>query len=145
MSYSNHSTLLTAAIPRAGKQISVWCRNLQDPNAPVSTQGTSIKLLHSVVEVMFARHADRSTADSYRLQLGRILDVFVSKLSFMKSQIPKLLAAGQSSSSFVSFLHMSTCVDSLVLTQCWSNCSRAEAWALFHHLCFCGHLFWCFC
>ena len=71
------------------------CRNLQDPNAPVSTQGTSIKLLHSVVEVMFARHADRTTADSYRLQLGRILDVFVSKLSFMKSQIPKLLAAGQ--------------------------------------------------
>jgi len=61
----------------------------------VSTQGTSIKLLHSVVEVMFARHADRTTADSYRLQLGRILDVFVSKLSFMKSQIPKLLAAGQ--------------------------------------------------
>lgn len=44
---------------------------------------------------MFARHADRTTADSYRLQLGRILDVFVSKLSFMKSQIPKLLAAGQ--------------------------------------------------
>ena len=72
------------------------CRNLQDPNAPVSTQGTSIKLLHSVVEVMFARHGDRATADSYRLQLGRILDVFVSKLSFMKSQIPKLLAAGES-------------------------------------------------
>ena len=70
------------------------CRNLQDPNAPVSTQGTSIKLLHSVVEVMFARHADRTTADSYRIQLGRILDVFVSKLSFMKSQIPKMLAAG---------------------------------------------------
>ena len=70
------------------------CRNLQDPNAPVSTQGTSIKLLHSVVEVMFARHTDRATADSYRVQLGRILDVFVSKLSFMRSQIPKLLAAG---------------------------------------------------
>ena len=74
------------------------CRNLQDPNAPVSTQGTSIKLLHSVVEVMFARHTDRATADAYRLQLGRILDVFVSKLSFMKSQIPKLLAAGLSPS-----------------------------------------------
>lgn len=70
------------------------CRNLQDPNAPVSTQGTSIKLLHSVVEVMFTRHTDRVSADSYRLQLGRILDVFVSKLSFMRSQIPKLLAAG---------------------------------------------------
>ncbi|KAL0051806.1 hypothetical protein WJX82_002492 [Trebouxia sp. C0006] len=73
----------------------MFSRNLQDPNAPVSTQGTSIKLLHSVVEVMFARHADRTTADSYRLQLGRILDVFVSKLSFMKSQIPKLLAAAK--------------------------------------------------
>jgi len=67
----------------------------------VSTQGTSIKLLHSVVEVMFARHADRTTADSYRLQLGRILDGFVSKLSFMKSQIPKLLAAGQCLSQLV--------------------------------------------
>ncbi|KAL3160164.1 hypothetical protein ABBQ32_010930 [Trebouxia sp. C0010 RCD-2024] len=73
----------------------MFSRNLQDPNAPVSTQGTSIKLLHSVVEVMFARHTDRATADAYRLQLGRILDVFVSKLSFMKSQIPKLLAAAK--------------------------------------------------
>ena len=57
-------------------------------------QGTSIKLLHSVVEVMFARHTERASADAYRLQLGRILDVFISKLSFMKSQVPKLLAAG---------------------------------------------------
>lgn len=70
-------------------------RYLQDPNVPVSTQATSIKLLHSVVEVMFARHADRTTADAYRLQLDRILDVFVSKLSVIKHQTPKLLAAGQ--------------------------------------------------
>lgn len=71
------------------------CRYLQDPNVPVSTQATSIKLLHSVVEVMFARHADRTTADAYRLLLDRVLDVFVSKLSVMKHQIPKLLAAGE--------------------------------------------------
>ena len=71
------------------------CRYLQDPNVPVSTQATSIKLLHSVVEVMFARHADRTTADAYRVQLDRVLDVFVSKLSVMKHQVPKLLAAGK--------------------------------------------------
>ena len=78
---------LIAAVPDA-------CRYLQDPNVPVSTQATSIKLLHSVVEVMFARHADRTTADLYRLQLDRILDVFISKLSVIKHQTPKLLAAG---------------------------------------------------
>ena len=71
----------------------------------MSTQGTSIKLLHSVVEVMFARHGDRATADAYRLQLGRILDVFVSKLSFMKSQIPKLLMAGAPCAGASPILH----------------------------------------
>ena len=74
---------------------------------PVSTQATSIKLLHSVVEVMFARHADRSTADAYRLQLNRVLDVFVSKLSVMKRQISKLLAAG----GVTSQRHIGACIN----------------------------------
>ena len=56
-------------------------------------QCTSVRLLLNLVEVIFVRRADVLTANDYRVQLARILDAFICKLSVMKEHIPKLLAA----------------------------------------------------
>ena len=59
-------------------------------------QCTSVRLLLNLVEVIFVRRADVLTANDYRVQLARILDAFICKLSVMKEHIPKLLAASAS-------------------------------------------------
>ena len=56
-------------------------------------QCTSVRLLLNLVEVIFVRRADVLTANDYRVQLARILDAFICKLSVMKEHNPKLLAA----------------------------------------------------
>ncbi len=70
------------------------CRNVQDDSLPAAVQATSLRMLHNLVDVIFARRGDPASFEQYRALLIHILDCFVSKLGAIKKTLPRILPAG---------------------------------------------------
>jgi transformation/transcription domain-associated protein len=72
--------------------VRIFTRNAVDASNPPSLQGTSLRLLYNIIEVVFSRRsADPVSCEAYRDLLSSILDCMAAKLGALRDLAPRYI------------------------------------------------------